>query len=559
MDVIPAMDNIHLSHLSRPQLVNLLLRIVDLLAQPLPQTEQPLHQGQVMHAPPRLEPHDASIDPWNEPELSQPATATNPEVRCPRPMHGSTYGGALNPGATAFYPMVPGTTCSEIWWYLVTTTSMISAVYTQAFLDAFASLEIEPWAGIEMDVAWGQTTLRFGLHRPSVTGPIFVYRVCTALRQDTPTRMQVLSHADLSPDQLLSAIAGQHPDLRDTWADGGWQLCAIDATRGHSRDRSLMHPCYILIQVDDYWVFNHRPHGLLELVLGSLDLSFPCVLPQMINFPVLQAFLSPLLPQGLSCLSLQMWHNGAAVDYQLVSCFNGFFIQIIVEVNNILMENIRLAAPLIIPHLHIDQMVLTDPQLLQVTAFVPGGDTLISSRSLTMTEKRNRVFTILDSVLRQRFADMRNVGFLLLTAHPSSKWMDPAFSPQKEKVVVVYSDDVLQGSASVLLRLSLPPHDAEGAIYVRRRLRLRYLIRQLGISLLCGDAGAECLCYVNGMELSNDREMAVDDAAFIHCWGLPAADSEEADLITIGDSISQHSVDVHMPVSEFALTSPCDH
>ena len=445
------------------------------------------------------------------------------------------------------------------WWYLVITISMISAAYTQAFLDAFASLGIEPWAGIEMDIAWGQTTLRFGLHRPSVTGPIFVYRVCTALRQETPTRMQVLSHADLSPDQLLSAIAGQHPDLRDTWADGGWQLCAIDATRGHSRDRSLMHPCYVLIRADDYWAFNHRPHGLLELVLGSLDLSFPCVLPQMINFPVLQAFLSPLLPHGLSCLSLQMWHNGAAVDYHLVSCFNGFFIQVVVEVNNILMENIRLAAPLIIPQLHIDQMVLTGPQLLQVTAFVPGGDTLISSRSLTMTEKRNRVFTILDSGLRQRFADMRSVGYLLLTAHPSSKWMDPAFSPQKEKVVVVYSDEVLQGSASVLLRLSLPPHDAEGAIYVRRRLRLRYLIRQLGISILCGDAGAECLCYVNGMELSNDREMAVDDAAFIHCWGVPAVDSEEADLITIGDSVSQHSMDAHMPVNELVLTSPCEH
>ena len=145
-----------------------------------------------------------------------------------------------------------------------------------------------------------------------VSRPIFVYRVCTAVRQDTPTRMQVLSHADLFPDQLLSAIAGQHPDLRDTWADGGWQLCAIDA-REHSRDRSLMHPCYILIQV------------------------------------------------------LQMWHNGAAVDYQLVSCFNGFFIQITVEVNSILMDNIRLAAPLIIPQLHIDPMVLTDPQLLQVT------------------------------------------------------------------------------------------------------------------------------------------------------------------------------------------------
>ena len=345
-----------------------------------------------------------------------------------------------------------------------------------------------------------------------------------------PKKLILILRVQSNSDQLLSAIAGQRPDLRDTWADGGWQLCAIDATRGHSRDRSLMHPCYILIQVDDYWVFNHRPHGLLELVLGSLDLSFPCVLPQMINFPVLQAFLSPLLPQGPLASDVAQWGRGGLSAGQL---FQGFFIQVVVEVNNILMENIRLAAPLIIPQLHIDQMVLSDPQLLQVTAFVPGGDTLISSRSLTMTEKRNRVFTILDSVLRQRFADMRNVGFLLLTAHPSSKWMDPAFSPQKEKVVVVYSDDVLQGSASVLLRLSLPPHDAEGAIYVRRR-RLRYLIRQLGISLLCGDAGAECLCYVNGMELSNDREMAVDDAAFIHCWGLPAADSEEADLITIG-------------------------
>ena len=155
------------------------------------------------------------------------------------------------------------------WWCLLVACPAVMAAYTQAFLEAFSNL------GIEMDVAWGHTTVRFGLHRPSVTGPIFVYRVCTSLRQDTPTRMQVLSHAGLSPDQLLGAIAGQFPDLRDTWTQGGWQLCAIDATRGHSRDRSLMRPCYILIHVDDYWAFNHRPHGLLKLVLTSRKLSFP--------------------------------------------------------------------------------------------------------------------------------------------------------------------------------------------------------------------------------------------------------------------------------------------
>ena len=226
-------------------------------------------------------------------------------------------------------------------------------------------------------------------------------------------------------------------------------------------------------------------------------------------------------------------------------------------VNSIILENILLAAPLIIPQLHIDQVVLSDPQLLQVTAFVPGGDTLISSRSITMIERRDRVFAILDSELRQRFPDMMFVGFLLLTAHPSSKWLDPAFCPQKEKVVVVYSEEVLQGSASVLLRLSLPPHDAEGAIYVRRRLRLRYLIRQLGISPLCGDDGDDCLCYVNGLELTNEREMAVDDAAFIHCWGLPIEDPEEVELVTIENSTSQHSIDVSMPVQEGALPLPC--
>ena len=130
------------------------------------------------------------------------------------------------------------------------------------------------------------------------------------------------------------------------------------------------------------------------------------------------------------------------------------------------------------------------------------------------------------------------LGFLLLTAHPSSKWLDPAFCPQREKVVVVYSEEVLQGSASVLLRLSLSPHDAEGAIYVRRRLRLRYLIRQLGISPLSGDDGEDCLCYINGLELTNEREMAVDDAAFIHCWRLPEEDPEEVELVTIEDSAS---------------------
>ena len=62
------MENIPLGHLSRPQLVNLLLRIVDLLSQPV----QPFPPAQATQACPVLEPYDASIDPWNAPEPTQP-------------------------------------------------------------------------------------------------------------------------------------------------------------------------------------------------------------------------------------------------------------------------------------------------------------------------------------------------------------------------------------------------------------------------------------------------------------------------------------------------------
>ena len=194
-----------------------------------------------------------------------------------------------------------------------------------------------------------------------------------------------------------------------------------------------MHPCYILIHSDEYWAFNQRPHGLLEIVIGPHDISFPYVLPQMIKFPVLQAFLAPLIPRDLACLTMHIWHNGDALEYPLVNCFDGFFIQVTVDVNGILAENIGLAAPLIVPQLHIDQLILPDPQLVQITTYVPGGDTLVSSRALTLVQRRDRAHEVLDTHLRQRFPDMSQVGFTIQRVHPSSKWCTPILCPLREK------------------------------------------------------------------------------------------------------------------------------
>ena len=71
--------------------------------------------------------------------------------------------------------------------------------------------------------------------------------------------------------------------------------------------------------------------------------------------------------------AMQMWHNGNALDFALVNCFDGFFVQVTVTCGRALLDNIVAAAPIIVPQLHVDPVVLPHPQFLQVTANVPGG------------------------------------------------------------------------------------------------------------------------------------------------------------------------------------------
>ena len=239
---------------------------------------------------------------------------------------------------------------------------------------------------------------------------------------------------------------------------------------------------------------------------------------------------------------MNVWHNGDALDFTLVNCFDGFFVQVTVSCCRALLDNVLAAAPTMVPQLHVDPLVLPDPQFLQVTAHVPGGDTLISSRSASLVDRRDRVYAVLHTLLRQRFPDMLHVGFEILKVHPSSSWLDPTFMSQKEKAVVVYTDEVLRQNAVVFLRLSFPPYEEEGAIYTLRRLRLCALVRQLGLSSLCGHDGENCLCYVNGIGLTNDIEAAVEDAAFISCWMLPLIVAAEVEVVSIDDSASVQSL-----------------
>ena len=97
------------------------------------------------------------------------------------------------------------------------------------------------------------------------------------------------------PEPLLVEIASHFEDLADPVQFEPWRLLAIDTSRGRSRNRELHYPCYILVDFCAFRYFGLRPHGVIEVVLGQEESSFPTVLPMAVNVVVLGDFLSPLL------------------------------------------------------------------------------------------------------------------------------------------------------------------------------------------------------------------------------------------------------------------------
>ena len=406
-------------------------------------------------------------------------------------------------------------------------------MFTHTFLQTFDRLGLVPWDGIQQDIAWGHTTSLMGLQRPSIDGPIFVYRVpCQFGGGQAPRRIRVMTTTTSGPEPIVEAIAGHFEDLADPGQVEPWRLIPIDTTRGRSRNRELYYPCYILVDFCVFRSFGERPHGLLEMVFGQDEFSFPTILPPAINMVVLGDFLAPLLPLGLQGLQWQAWLNGELLTLSLVMCPEGFFLQVQVWCSPWMMQNMVAAAPLITTALHVDQDVMPDTSLVRVTTYIPGGDTLVSSRLLTVTCMGTVMETFLLGELRRRLADLRPVGFHILPVHPAASWNDPRVTMGKEKMVLVYEDATLQTDAVVFLRLQLPPFFGEGAIYCPRSIRKRDLIAQLGLQTPCGGDGEECMCYVNGLELSSfDRE--VDDGGFIWCLHSSPDMGREIEILSV--------------------------
>ena len=83
------------------------------------------------------------------------------------------------------------------------------------------------------------------------------------------------------------------------------------------------------------------------------------------------------------------------------------------------------AAPLLSGTLHFDMDAIADTSLVRVTIYIPGGNTLTSSRVLTVTCPRAMLETCALGELRSRFSDLREVR---LSGYPCPSGGDMACS-----------------------------------------------------------------------------------------------------------------------------------
>ena len=169
-------------------------------------------------------------------------------------------------------------------------------------------------------------------------------------------------------------------------------------------------PCFSLI-----WSPPTRSHG------GSTGTGVA------VNVVSLGEFLAPWLLTGLPALQWQAWINGDLVGLALVACQEWC--------GPTLMQNMVVAAPLLNGTLHFDMDAITDTSLVRVTIYIPGGNTLTSSRVLTVTCLRAMLEMCALGEFRSRFSDLREVDFRVTPVHPVVTWHAPVLPLNKEKMI----------------------------------------------------------------------------------------------------------------------------
>ena len=105
-------------------------------------------------------------------------------------------GSAPSPGSGRF-------SSSPLMWPLASVCGLNDPLICDAislFPSGLNRLGLTQWEGIEQDIAWGHVTSLLGLARPSIEGPIFIYRAPCRLGGQSPHRVRLMASTGRVPN-----------------------------------------------------------------------------------------------------------------------------------------------------------------------------------------------------------------------------------------------------------------------------------------------------------------------------------------------------------------------
>ena len=363
---------------------------------------------------------------------------------------------------------------------------------------------------------WVELQQTYGIERPQGRrSEIYIHRLPPfyGILHMPPWERVVATH-DLWPDELIDDITGWF-DLRGRWPNVGWWVRRVHESSPSSSMPLLQHVNYVLITSEDFHAFARNPHGLMELGFREAQLC-TTVLPCLINLPILRAFLAPLWAGMQTGLTVRAFLNGIALTHQLVPCESGFFLRVTLEGNPYLVSQIEHMASSHTLQLHPSPTIFTGGYIHNrgTTVFIPGGNTLIMSRKVTLIGPNSE--RDIEGALRRRFPDLAQDNFGIGQVHSSYYLMEPVAHGgwSVQLVIPVVEDD---DTPVVLFKAVLSTYEGLGAIYVRPVLNKYILITDTGLDIVCGPQGELCACYHNGLPLDN-AQTEVSDLDFISCW-----------------------------------------
>ena len=266
---------------------------------------------------------------------------------------------------------------------------------------------------------WVEVQQTYGIERPQTE--MYFHRLppSRGILHLPPWERVVATH-DLWPDELVEYITGWFYDLRGRSPNVEWWV-----RRAASSSMPLLqHVNYVLITSEDFHAFARNPHGLMELAFREPQLC-TTVLPCLVNMPILRTFLAPLWAGMHAGITVRAILNGVTLGRQLVSCESGFYLRISLEGSSYLVSQIEHMASSHALQLHRPSTIFTSGYIHNrgTTVFIPGGNTLIMSRKVTLIGPN--CDRDIESALRNKFPDLAQDNFGIGQVHSSYYLVEP--------------------------------------------------------------------------------------------------------------------------------------